>query len=205
MIDRLALISLLAGCVLFASILGSELIPTTPAAETEAAAGGGSIRAAVALPPAVGPEPRARPDTMIKEILARPLFSSTRRPPHGDGPAADTGLSDTRLTGIVIAPGHHFAIFAPPGDKLLVVREGDTISGWRVENITPRNVSLSGPEGTKTLAPKIDPNLAPPPPPAGTAPPAAPLRQAAIPQPRPGTPPAFVNRPSFRPGLRRER
>ncbi len=37
------------------------------------------------------------------------------------------------------------------------------MSGWRVERINPREVSLSGPSGTKTLQPKFDPNLTPPP------------------------------------------
>ncbi len=43
----------------------------------------------------------------------------------------------------------------------MVVTEGETVSGWRVDSITPREVSLSGPGGTKTLQPKIDPNLTP--------------------------------------------
>ena len=87
---------------------------------------------------------------MVAEILARPLFSATRRPPpHSDSPTGDSALSDTRLTGIVTEPGYRFAIFAPNGAKALIVHEGDTVSGWRVENITPTEVSLTGPEGTK--------------------------------------------------------
>ncbi|HUC12743.1 MAG TPA: hypothetical protein VL985_20295 [Stellaceae bacterium] len=205
MIERVALISLLVGCAAFAGILAAELIATTPAAQTEAAAGGASVRATPRLASAPQPEASARLDTMVAEILARPLFSSTRRPPSEDRPVADTGLSDTRLTGILIEPGHRFAIFAPTGDKPLMVSEGDMVSGWRVENITPRNVSLSGPEGTQTLEPKIDPNLAPPAPRPGSVPAATPFRPAAVSLPRPGLPPAFLNRPPLRPGLRRER
>jgi hypothetical protein len=33
------------------------------------------------------------------------------------------------------------------------------VSGWHVESITPREVSLTGPSGTKILLPKLDPNL----------------------------------------------
>ena len=97
-------------------------------------------------------------------ILARPLFSTTRRPPPAQrrpGGRHST-FDDTRLAGIVTEPGHRFAIFAPAGAKPLIVSEGDTVSGWRVDSITAREVSLSGPGGTKTLQPKIDPNLAPP-------------------------------------------
>jgi general secretion pathway protein N len=55
------------------------------------------------------------------------------------------------------------AIFAVNGEKPLRVAEGDAVSGWRIESITPREVSLSGPGGTKTMQPKMDPNLVPPP------------------------------------------
>ena len=105
---------------------------------------------------------------------------------------------------------HRLALFAVSGDKPLKVGEGDSVSGWRVESITPREVSLSGPSGTKTLQPKLDPNLAPPPgqplggpvagrPPAPQA--GKPLAPAALPgatpravQPPPGVP---VNTPGL--------
>jgi hypothetical protein len=211
MIDRSALILLLAGCIALAGVLASELT-AAPTPETEAATGAGTLHVAQQSPAAL-PEPGPRPEAVVAEILARPLFSSTRRPPaQGGGPASDSGLSDTRLTGIVTAPGHRFAIFAPTGGKPLIVSEGDTVSGWRVENITPREVSLSGPEGTKTLEPKIDPNLLPPPPPPGSTPPPAsltprpvPIRPAAASPARPGLPPSFPNRAPLRPGARRAR
>ena len=106
-----------------------------------------------------------RPEELVATALARPLFSSTRRPPQdaSGGAAADSDLSDARLTGIVTTPRHRIAIFAVSGDKPLKVAEGDAVSGWRIESITPREVSLSGPSGTKTLQPKLDPNLVPPP------------------------------------------
>ena len=200
MIDRLALVFLLAGCAVFAVIIASE-IRSAP----------GPQKAAVELSPlvrdrplpAARPEPAGRYDEMVTAILARPLFNSTRRPPPRDGADAttDTGLSGLRLTGIVTTPGHRIAIFAPPGDKLMTVTEGDTVSGWRVETITPRDVSLTGPAGTKTLEPKIDPNLVPPPPPTPPPPSAnanrvTPANQAAVRVP--GVP---AGRPRFLPGL----
>jgi hypothetical protein len=170
MIDRLVAPLLLVGCLAFATILLIEIkapermamAPSTPAEQPAPLA---ALHQLPSLPTA----------SPIAAILARPLFSPSRRPPQSNlGNAADdSGLADSRLTGIVIEPGRRFAIFAPQGAKLLTVTEGETVSGWRVESISPREVSLSGPDGTKTLQPKFDPNLAPPP--DDTTPPPAPV------------------------------
>jgi general secretion pathway protein N len=177
MIDRLVLLLLVGGCLLFGAILITELAP---------AGAEDPVAAQTARPDAPGPMTRPqnpRPEELVAPILARPLFSSTRRPPQDapSGAAADD-LADARLTGIVTTPGHRIALFAVSGDKPLKVAEGDAVSGWRIENITPREVSLSGPSGTKTLQPKIDPNLAPPP---GQPPMGQPGGRAPIP-PAPG-------------------
>jgi general secretion pathway protein N len=108
-----------------------------------------------------------------------------------------------RLTGIVTEPEHHVAIFAVNGAKPLRLTEGEAVSGWRIESITPREVSLSGPGGTKTLEPKLDPNLAQqpapiPPPNPGARLPAQPAPVANAP-PRPGVPPGLAAPPQFRP------
>jgi hypothetical protein len=207
MIERLPVVSLLAGCVCFAAIVVVE-INAAPAPEIEAT-GATPSRAEPRLPPA-RPELGGEYASMVATILARPLFSATRRPAaRGDQPAADTAFADTRLAGIVTEPGRRFAIFAPTGAKPLVVVEGDTVSGWRVDSITPGEVSLSGPGGTKTLQPKIDPNLAPPPQPiAAAAPPPVPQFNPALMQApgRPGLPPVPLNRPPpLRPGQFRGR
>lgn len=162
---RLVLSLLLAGSVLFGAVVVVEL---------EAAGADDAVVAEVASRPeavaAIHRQPSQRFDDLVATTLARPLFSSTRRPPQSAtaGGAGDD-LTDRRLTGIVTAPGHRLAIFAVSGDKPLTVAEGDEVSGWRVESITPREVSLTGPTGTKTLQPKLDPNLAPPPAPPATA------------------------------------
>jgi general secretion pathway protein N len=207
MIERLPLILLLAGCGLFASVLLAEIV-AAPAPEPDVASTPPS-RVEASLP-------AGRPDldnqyaSMVATALARPLFSATRRPPaRDDSPAADATFTDTRLAGIVTEPGHRFAVFAAAGAKPLLVTEGDTVSGWRVDSINPREVSLSGPGGTKTLQPKIDPNLvpaAPPPMAAATPPPAPPINPAAMQPPgRPGVPPAMFNRAPMRPGVFRQR
>jgi hypothetical protein len=197
MIERMALLMLLAGCALLAAIITSEIMtaagPDLPASAAPAPS--------EPSPPRIRPEIRGRYGELLAVILARPLFSSTRRPaPRSDDTITDSGLSDTRLAGIVIAPDHRIAIFASNGEKPLAVSEGQTVSGWRVERITSREVSLSGPGGTKTMQPKSDPNLAPPPT-AEVNPPSAAIPAAG----RPGIAPMLLNRAPQRPGQLRGR
>ena len=193
MMPRLHLFLLTGGCVLFGAILFLELD-----------AGGEDTSQAVEIARRHEPAPAMRRqqipklDDLVATILARPLFSSTRRPPQNAsaGASADNDLADTRLTGIVTEPGRRLAIFAVNGEKPLKVAEGDAVSGWRIESISAREVSLSGPGGSKTLQPKMDPNLAPPagpPPPAVAGPPGArfPTAQGPVPG-RPPIPPAAI-------------
>jgi hypothetical protein len=213
MIDRLVLLLLVGGCLLFGAILIMELAP----AGTEDAVVAEAARSDA--PSQITRQQNPRPEELLATVLARPLFSSTRRPPQ-DAPsgAADSDLTDARLTGIITTPRHRMAIFAVSGDKPLKVAEGDAVSGWRVESITPREVSLSGPSGTKTLQPKIDPNLAPPPAPIGQAagrvptPPAAgrprmpvPGPAPAVAQPPPGVPVVPPGAPPRAARLRQQR
>ncbi|HVB18132.1 MAG TPA: hypothetical protein VNF04_16470 [Stellaceae bacterium] len=95
---------------------------------------------------------------LLTAALARPLFSPTRRPPVAEGPV-DFDLSDKRLAGIVIEAGRRLAIFAVTGAKPLTLSEGEIVNGWEIENITPQEVSLRGPAGTRTLQPKPDGRL----------------------------------------------
>jgi hypothetical protein len=173
--DRPALYPLLAGCLIFGAITFVELAPDGSESTVLPEA---APRANAA--PAAHPKQNVRVDELLETALARPLFSSTRRPAQSatdDGPD-DTDLSDKRLTGIVTAPGRHLAIFAVSDAKPLILSEGEAVSGWRINSIAPLEVSLSGPTGNKTLRPKPDLNLAQSPgtvtAAAGTRPPAAP-------------------------------
>ena len=192
MISRLAIYLLLAGCLVFVGIVFIEL---QPAVTDEPAPSDVSSRPNT--PSAVHRPQSARLEELLATVLGRPLFSSSRRPPQtaaNDG-GGTSDLADTRLTGIVTEPGRSIAIFAVNGAKPLKLTEGEAVSGWRIESITPREVALSGPGGAKTLAPKNDPNLAAPssgPTPAAPAavrPPVAPS-PAAAPPARPDVPPA---------------
>jgi general secretion pathway protein N len=198
MIDRLAIYLLLAGCLVFGAILFIEVQPAT---DDELALGGRAVQPQDAAP-TMPRQPSTRLDELLATVLARPLFSSTRRPPQNaanDGPnTADLG--DTRLTGIVTEPGHSIAIFAVNGAKPLKLTEGEAVSGWRIETITPREVSLSGPGGTKTLEPRADPSLSAGPAPSAVNPAARlPTPQPATGPPRPGVPPTIPTPPVPRP------
>jgi general secretion pathway protein N len=189
MTDRLAIYLLLAGCLIFGGVIVVDLEAAT---DDEVAVSSSTAPASAAV--AGRRQPSTHVDELLATVLSRPLFSSTRRPPQSaasDGPSS-ADLGDTRLTGIVTEPGRHLAIFAVSGAKPLRLTEGEAVSGWRIESITPREVSLSGPGGTKTLEPKIDPNLVPPPAPAvnPVARPPVPPPVAAVAPPRPGVPPA---------------
>src|SRR5205814_1518151 len=182
----------LAGCLIFGGIVFFELQFT---ATDEPARSELSRRSNI--PPAVRRQQSAQQEELLATVLGRPLFSSSRRPPQtAANDSGDTSdLADTRLTGIITEPGRSIAIFAVNGAKPLRLTEGEAVSGWRIESITPREVALSGPGGPKTLAPKTDPSLAgqpPTPAPAAVAagrPPVPPSAGAAPPA-RPRVPPA---------------
>jgi hypothetical protein len=176
MIDR-GLVLLLAGCALFGAIIVVELVFEDA---------DGSAGAPIARRPETGTVPRAQGphvDELLTTILDRPLFSPTRQPAPRKSPdqPADFDLADVRLTGIVVEPGRHLAIFAVVGAKPIVRSEGETMNDWRVESITPGEVVLSGPAGRMTLQPKVDASLA--------RPSAAPPRPGQI-QPATAGPPA---------------
>ena len=200
MISRLATYLLLTGCLVFGAIVFIEL---QPAATDETALSELPRRPNTA--PAIHRQQSARLEELLATVLGRPLFSSSRRPPEiaANDSSGTSDLADTRLTGIVTEPGRSIAIFAVNGAKPLRLTEGEAVSGWRIESITPREVALSGPGGAKTLEPKVDPNLAAPP--SGTPPAAAaavrppiPPSPAAAPPARPGVPPGR-GRPAPRP------
>ena len=160
MIDRVLVLSL-AGSTLFGALLLLEWDSGQPSAEDPVVIA--SPRPAETTPRRIQ-DPRV--DELVATTLSRPLFSSTRRPRDRAiaGQAADPEFQ-LRLSGIVIEPERRIAIFAKTGAKPLVRSEGETLDEWRLDSITPREVTLSGPTGSTTLEPKTDPNIARPAPP----------------------------------------
>ena len=107
--------------------------------------------------------------TLADTLLARPLFSQTRRPPNVAGPVASApsiAAPLPRMTGILIDGPRRSAIFAAPatpGGKPVIVAEGGRIGPFTVQTIEPQQVIVIGPEGKRTVRTSFDPTLQPPP------------------------------------------
>ena len=155
MIDRVLLLSLTGSTLLSALVLlewwdtgqPGKYDPVTPVSVAEE-----RIQLRVQTP---------RIEELVAATLERPLFTTTRRPPDraSANPASSPELPDLRLAGVLIDSDHHIAIFAIPGAKPLVRAQGESVNEWRLDAITPREVTLIGPTGSTTLEPKTDPNI----------------------------------------------
>ncbi len=95
----------------------------------------------------------------VSAVLARPLFSVSRRPPrvvsHGLGVVA---AGQARLAGIMITRSGRRAIFAPEGGgKQLVLPEGAAVNDSTIRRILPDRVTLAS---GAVLLPTYDKNRA---------------------------------------------
>jgi len=86
-------------------------------------------------------------------ILARPLFSPSRRP--DDQASATASQTLPRLSAIIVIGATRSAIFAAPGQKPINVSEGGAIDGYRVMSIAPNRVDLLGAGGALALHPQF--------------------------------------------------
>src|ERR1700680_161443 len=110
MIDRVVVL-LFAGCALFGSVIFAELMSEDAGASASAPV---ATQSEPATPPrAQGP----RSDDLLATIVGPPLFTPTRQPAGRATPdqPMDLDLAEVRLTGIVMDPDRHIAIFAMPG------------------------------------------------------------------------------------------
>ena len=97
---------------------------------------------------------------LASDILARPLFAPSRRPPSRAAVADTQDSTLPRLTGIVMVTGLRLAIFqANSVDKPVVVREGGEVAGRKVKAIGPLEVVLTGPQGEERMHPMPDQTL----------------------------------------------
>jgi hypothetical protein len=113
MIDRFVTYLLIGGCLIFCALVLLELRPAATDTATP-----NEVSSRPDTTSAVHRKPSTRLDELLAVALARPLFSSTRRPPQAAAPDnTDSDLADMRLTGIVTEPDHHVAIFAVNGAK----------------------------------------------------------------------------------------
>jgi hypothetical protein len=106
--------------------------------------GGATDRATIALPVEAASAPDAPPiDDWVTTALSRPLFAPDRRP---DAAAAATSEALPRLAGIIRLADTSLAIFQPEsGDgagQSVLVRDGASLSGWTITDITDGDVTL---------------------------------------------------------------
>jgi len=135
---RWPILALLALAASLAALVAREVTTETstpdPAPQVTAAPASGRV---------AGPSgPSA---DQVASLLARPLFSPGRRP-DAEARAPDVAARATplpRLAGIMVTDGTRQAIFAPDAaGKAIVVGEGDTIGGFRVQAIHAGEVTL---------------------------------------------------------------
>ena len=143
------------------------------------------VRQEPSLPPASAAHERSKhqDDANVATILARPLFSATRRPPAPAPASEHTAPELGRLSGVILSPAGKRAIFAGTGGgKPVVVEEGARIGEYVVTSIGFDAVTITGPGGQRTLNPAFDPN---PPKPVTLARP-APVPAPLVPKLLPG-------------------
>ena len=94
-------------------------------------------------------------DDPVQRIAARPLFAPDRRPSRlATAASPDERPFNGSLTSVLIAGEVRIAIFSGVGDREAVrVRLGDALPGtaWRLVDLQPREASIEGPEGRRTL------------------------------------------------------
>ena len=114
--------------------------------------------------PEAGDTPPARaasapPDLprITATLLARPLFSPTRRPPaQGVAAEAPPDLTLPRLAGVLVTSDGGKALFAGT-PRPVVVRQGERLGHFVVRSIEPGEVIVQGPGGARALRPSFDP------------------------------------------------
>lgn len=107
-------------------------------------------------------QPSPSVDALVAEILQRPLFSPSRRPPD-NAPMDESAKAEKeplklpgRLEGTAILPGIREALFEREGDKPVAVKEGQNIDGWTVASIQPDRVILRSDDGEQIVKPASD-------------------------------------------------
>jgi hypothetical protein len=112
------------------------------------------------MPTSAGPTESRKDD--VASILARPIFSPSRRPeatPIETPPAAAAPSAPVaplpRLTGVVTTPRDRLALFAAAEGKVTELVEGESIGGYVIRTISPNEVILSGPDGERALRPSL--------------------------------------------------
>lgn len=138
-------------CVALSGVIAFEVADLP----THAVARSGSVRVTPVISHTAVPTGENDIDSERAVVLARPIFNPDRKP-VGAGPKGTAGLS--RLSGIVVTGSRRIAIFAAPaGEHPVVAAEGSHVDAYEVKAISDSGVTVTGPNGTTTIAPVFDP------------------------------------------------
>ncbi len=130
---------LLGVCIALASVVYGQLRMTPP--KPAPGDGNGEAPALAALP--AQPRYTLAPAEDFLEVLERPLFSPTRRPPAEGTVAVASSEPELEVTlvGVIISSEEQIAIVKPKdGSRLLRLSVGDSFQGWAVESIEPSRI-----------------------------------------------------------------
>ena len=140
----------LALAVVFAGLaVWPWLAPGEPPAELHAAGRSATAQASAA--------PVSRDPGALSAVLARPLFSPSRRPPAEAEAAPPAPLQEParavwRVEGVIDAGGTRRAILRREGAAAGIhAAEGDTVEGWTLRSISADRVILVSPAGETIL------------------------------------------------------
>lgn len=125
------LLAALLGCVIMLELSSKlKIIPTAAVDATK------RIDAVVPIEevPSIAARPR---ENMLDGILARPLFSASRRPGK-----TSSDVSSAELIGVMEVDGAQIVLFSHPEEGALIRRKGDALAGWEVGDIEDFRVSV---------------------------------------------------------------
>lgn len=147
-----------AVCLLLAGLLAHATMPVRGAARDRASLlppplrsfDGQTLEADAARAVAHDPFRLDRRPTDIAFGVATPAFS----PSEPAAALATPSLSGINLKGVIGGPPWQAVLGGVPGrESDIVVRAGDTLTGFRVERISPQAVVLAAPDSSITLTP----------------------------------------------------
>lgn len=141
--------ALFVGAVSLGLLVGLELIAgagvETPAEPATAGLAAKTPQLAHKQPPNI--------QEWTATVMARPLFSPTRRP-VGTGSAGDA--TPPRLTAVLITPAQRLAIFVPAGEgKPLTLTEGGRIGPFLLQAIEDGQVTLAEANKERVVRPSF--------------------------------------------------